>query len=691
MKNFIKILCILFLTLALFSSKATAVPTYVDNFSVDAQEERPNGLTFNNDGTKMFVTGHKTDDIEVYTLTTGFDISTASHLESFPVDSEDDGARDVKFNSDGTKMFYLGGTNDKVYEYKLTTAFDVSSRSYVDSFSVSPVGFPEELEFSPDGTKMFVLDNTGDDVNEFKLTTGFDISTASYVQTFSVSSQEGTATGLAFTYDGTKMFVTGWSNDTVIEYKLGTAFDISTATFIDTYAIADAVTNHPSAITFSSDGSKMFIMGRDESPNKVYEYTLSCYYGVITCMDPTSDKDDVASVEAQTESAKQLIQHTTYPVLNRMEWLRRNSNSGNLSNQNIKFHFSNQMLSSLAKVIPAYLSNETSTSELKANSWSFWSEGAVSVGKIGDTAASSAKNINTSAVTIGADRRSNNNRMIGMAVRFGNDDIDIGNVKNSLDVNAVSLTLYGTRPYGEDKFIDSLIGIGTFKTDIVNAVGYGSTEGSRNGNQIFSSLKIRETFKKNELNFTPKLKLDLGYTSLSAYSENGSTNLQFERQNIGTIITSIGGIVDNSSSLRNGTFKPYFEYDYFADISPSSEQKLSYKSGSGPTYTLSNINSATHSFKSKLGFDFITYTGWNFTSSYQRTQSKGGGYSDALYFGTGYMSSKDIEYTMSLDRNKVLLDYKRNINGFDVTFGSNYSLMSEIPDYVVNLEIANTF
>ena len=145
MKNFIKILCILFLALDLFSSKVSAAPTFVDSFSVNDQETRPNGLTFNNDGTRMFVTGHKTDDIEVYTLTIGFDISTASHEESFPVDSEDDGARDVKFNSDGTKMFYLGGTNDRVYEYKLTTAFDVSSRSYVDSFSVSPVGYPEEL------------------------------------------------------------------------------------------------------------------------------------------------------------------------------------------------------------------------------------------------------------------------------------------------------------------------------------------------------------------------------------------------------------------------------------------------------------------------------------------------------------------------------------------------------------------
>jgi len=426
--------------------------------------------------------------------------------------------------------------------------------------------------------------------------------------------------------------------------------------------------------------------------DNVNEYTLPCYYGINSCTDPTSDKDDVASVEAQTQSAKQLIQHTTYPVLNRMEWLRRNNNNSNLTNQNIKFQFSNEILASLSNlIIPTYLNNEETTSELKASNWSFWSEGTVSIGKIGDSLSSSAKNINTTAITIGADKKTDNGRMSGVALRFGNDDIDFGNVKNSLGIDAVSLTLYESRLHGEDKFIDSLIGIGLFKTDIVNAVGFSSTEGTRDGKQIFSSFKIKETFKKNKLDFTPNIKLDLGYTNLSEYEEEGSANLKFDRQNIGTIITSIGGALDNSTNLKNGTFKPYFEYDYFADISPSSEQKISYISDTSSTYTLTRINSSTHNFKSKLGFDFITDAGWDFTSSYQRTQSKGGGYSDALYFGANYISRRDIEYAMSLDNDKAFLDYKRNINGFDITFSSNYTLMSEIPDYGANLEISNTF
>ena len=697
MRRFLKIFYIVFFTLALLSSKALAAPTFVDIFSVNSEETKPRGFTFNNDGTKMFVVGWKEDEVFEYTLSTAWDItSTVTFVDSFDVaaSGEDSQVRCVKFNSDGTKMFVLGSLNDSIYEYTLSTGFDVASTvTFVDSFDISS---QEEdangLQFNNDGTKMYVVgDENGGDIYEYTLSTGFDItSTVTFVDSFDVSSQETQPMGLAFSSDGTKMFVTGWIGDDINEYTLSTGFDItSTVTFVDSYSVSSQ-DSEPSSLEFSSDGSKLFVLGANDVD--VNEYTLSCYYGVVNCMDPTSDKDDVASVEAQTESAKQLIQHTTYPVLNRMEWLRRNNNNSNLTNQNIKFQFSNEILASLSNlIIPTYLNNEETTSELKASNWSFWSEGTVSIGKIGDSLSSSAKNINTTAITIGADKKNDNGRMSGVALRFGNDDIDFGNVKNSLGIDAVSLTLYGSHLLGEDKFIDSLIGIGSFKTDIVNAVGSTSTEGTRDGKQIFSSFKIRETFKKNELNVTPKIKLDLGFTSLSDYSEQGSTNLKFDRQNIGTIITSIGGAVDSSSNLRSGTFKPYFEYDYFADMSPSSEQKISYISDTSSTYTLTNINSSTHNFKSKLGFDFITDAGWDFTSSYQRTQSKGGGYSDGLYFGANYISRRDIEYAMSLDNNNAILDYKRNMNGFNITVGSNYSLKSATPDYGANIEVSSRF
>ena len=88
-------------------------------------------------------------------------------------------------------MFIVGSTGDDVNEYSLSTAFDVSTASYVQRFLVSVSrNCSSRISFNNDGTKMFVVGAIGNDINEYSLTTAFDVSTASYVQVFSVLPQD---------------------------------------------------------------------------------------------------------------------------------------------------------------------------------------------------------------------------------------------------------------------------------------------------------------------------------------------------------------------------------------------------------------------------------------------------------------------------------------------------------------------
>ena len=70
-------------------------------------------------------------------------------------------------------MFVIGQTGDDVNEYSLSTAFDVSSASFAgnsERFSVaSQENTPTGISFNNDGTKMFIIGSTGDDVNEYSL------------------------------------------------------------------------------------------------------------------------------------------------------------------------------------------------------------------------------------------------------------------------------------------------------------------------------------------------------------------------------------------------------------------------------------------------------------------------------------------------------------------------------------------
>ena len=132
----------------------------------------------------------------------------------------------MTFSNDSTTMFVVGLNKSNVNEYTLSAPFGISTAVFVDAFPVSSQeSSPTGMAFSNDGAKMFVI---GDDVNEYALFTPFDISIAAFVDAFPVSSQETSPTGMAFSSDGTKMFVIGdgAGESNINEYALTSIYPI---------------------------------------------------------------------------------------------------------------------------------------------------------------------------------------------------------------------------------------------------------------------------------------------------------------------------------------------------------------------------------------------------------------------------------------------------------------------------------
>ena len=702
MKN-IWYIFIVFISL-LIHFKVYAEPVFESNFSVAGENHTATGIAFNPSGTKMYVVGITSNaSIGQYSLTTPFDLSSSITLdENVAIQDDIQRPQDIKFNGDGTKLIILATSNGRVEVYDLTTAYDVTTLTIGTPKQTNLGDNPRGFDFNNDGTKMFVL--KASTLEEYVLTTPYDPSTKGVAKSISVDRGDSVHQGFGLSSDGKKMFVMkatifGVMNNAqnlIDEYELTNPFDISKIKLNGTYNSSHSSNEQISGLVFNRSGSKLYY-ANFAAADEVRQFSLPCSYGIITCINPTSDGDDVGSVEAQSSATKKLIQHTSYPVLNRMEWLRRNKDSRNLTKQNLKLQFSNEILASLSNLfLPTGLTNTDSTlNQTSSTNWSYWSEGTISVGKIGDSISSSTKNINTTAITIGADKKIDKDRIHGFAFRFGSDDITVGNLGTALDMGALSLTVYETRPAGDDMFVDILLGASAIKTKLINNSGSVSTDGKRNGQQVFSSIKFRETFTKEKINFTPNIKLDLGLTTLSDYVEKGADglNLRFGRQNIGTIVTSLGSTIDNTININNGVLKPNFQLEYNADISPSSRQVFEYASN-GENYVIENINNSTHNFKGSLGFDLITDSGLLITSNYERSQNKGVGHTDAFYFAGSLTSRKDEKYTFGIDGIDTFntkLDYKRSLNGFDITFSSNYKLMSLIPEYGANIELSSAF
>jgi len=241
-------------------------------FSVAAQDTTPRSLFFDPDGTKMYIIGGAGLDVNEYSLSTAWDISTTSYVRVFSVGTQDNAPRGIFFKPDGTKMYVVGATGQDVNEYSLSAAWNISTASYVRVFSVSAQDTsPRGIFFKPDGTKMYIAGAAGQDVNEYSLSTAWDISAASYAQNFSISAQETSPYDIFFKDDGTKMYVVGTSGDDVNEYSLSTAWDISTASYVQNFAVAAQDAN-PVGLFFKDDGTKMYVIGY--STDAVYQYTL---------------------------------------------------------------------------------------------------------------------------------------------------------------------------------------------------------------------------------------------------------------------------------------------------------------------------------------------------------------------------------------------------------------------------------
>ena len=243
-----------------------------DFFSV-LSEEQPRGIFLSPDGSNLYVIGRLGDDVNQYSLSTAWNVSTASYVQNFSIGAQESNPESIFFSPDGTSMYVLGTSGDDVNQYSLSTAWDVSTASYVRTRSIGSQELtPSGVFFKPDGTKMYVIGTSGDDVNEYSLSTAWNVSTASYVQTSSVSAQDTSPQDLFFKPDGTKMYVIGSNGDNVNEYSLSTAWNVSTASYVQNFSVAGTGEGFPTSLFFKTDGTKMYIAGTNKSI--IFAYSL---------------------------------------------------------------------------------------------------------------------------------------------------------------------------------------------------------------------------------------------------------------------------------------------------------------------------------------------------------------------------------------------------------------------------------
>jgi DNA-binding beta-propeller fold protein YncE len=191
------------------------------SFSTGGFETQPSNINFNDDGTLMYITGYTGDDVNKLELTTAWDISTATNRVQTSISGQTTSPYGLCFSDDGTKMYAMGiitSTYARIFQYTLSTAWDTTTLNYDGKYWQGQVS--GGLFINPDGTEMYVVDfEWGDSVRYLSLSTAYDISTATEVSSFSLSAQGGSPSGIFFKPDGKKMYTSDYSTDSVFQYS----------------------------------------------------------------------------------------------------------------------------------------------------------------------------------------------------------------------------------------------------------------------------------------------------------------------------------------------------------------------------------------------------------------------------------------------------------------------------------------
>ena len=736
MKLCTKNLLVIFLYLILGASKSySSAVTQVDvqtfnDADGESSEHTMGTVEFNNDGTKMFTVYHNKgtgagsagdDLINQYTLTTPYDISTATYdgdderCEFSDTSTTVATSLGFRFSDDGMKIFVAqrglnGVHNSYVNRLDLTTAFDISTCSYVDDVNVDTALLQDGtnagprvntggrnnlqgIEITNDGTKLFLTmnDRNGNQsIKQYNFSTPYDLSTIT-LQSTAIVLQYHNPFGISFSENGERLFATyigvNPKKGFVEQYTLDNAFDISSSTLDGEVSLEDIDSdqNDLISISFSKNGLKMFSVKRGSASvlPKIFEYNLACPFTVIEgkCESITRKSDRTGIAEAQIEVAKRTINQSTNSALNRLKWIRRNKDKQNLSNQNIKLNFSNSMLSSLKSLPISSIKKVSASKDITSRKNLFyWSEGSVMLGKVGDTSISSAKDIKANSLTFGLDKVSENLGVKGLAFRIGSDNVDVGTKGSNLDANTYNITYYSTSPIENNtKYMDTIIGIGKIRSKILTVVNDNNFKGVRDGQQIYVSRKIKDEIKKNNFTFIPSAQVDLGHTILKKYSESGNLGLSFGNQHVRT--RNLRGAIAFYEDLSNEkiSIKRHGKLEYLADLYKSSSVEYNYNTGGSLNKTRLRPVSR-HNLNSEIGLDIVLPDSYSIFVVYERSQAfdnSHNGHNDNLYIAIGYLPGKNTEYAFTLNGTDNLMsefEIKKDINGFDLIFNLNDDL-----------------
>lgn len=247
------------------------------SFSVNAIDTGPGGLFIKPDGTRVYFTGNQVDKVYQLDLSTAWDITSASSAGLLDTSSKTAAPYGLFFSDDGTKMFVY--SQDDLHQYALSTAWDITSGSFTKTknlgLSLNPIRC--FIHFRSDGEKILLCNAVDTKIYEYNLSTAWDVATLSLVQSSTALSSlvsQSNPRGLHVEASGLSLFVVGASPDTFYKFTMSTAWDVSTLSTSESESTGWGTSAAAAGMFFRADcGSDVYVIDQDD--REIHQFGLA--------------------------------------------------------------------------------------------------------------------------------------------------------------------------------------------------------------------------------------------------------------------------------------------------------------------------------------------------------------------------------------------------------------------------------
>lgn len=241
---------------------------------ISGQTLKPTDIQWSDDGTTFFLLG-STGTVYEYAASVAWKISSCSFTDSNHLDDDHDTETSYQimtWGDSGAKVYVKGIGTDIIYQHTCSTPFDISTASYDSKTSTNHQstghGNTQSLAFNPAGTKYFA--GKGGEVYQWSLSTPWDISTDSY-DSVTFTAENTAAEGLAFGAEGTKIFILTNGDDRVHQWSLPTPYILTSASSDGiSFLCSDLTTGTDfTGLAWSADGTQMYFV--EHADQRVYQ------------------------------------------------------------------------------------------------------------------------------------------------------------------------------------------------------------------------------------------------------------------------------------------------------------------------------------------------------------------------------------------------------------------------------------